>query len=326
MSNSKFADLKKKFKQQQEEKKNNQGNKFKNNDVYPFWLMEEGQQAIVRILPDLNAEENPNPFPISIPLYQNKLQINGKERKIPSLQTWGEDDPIGELSQKYYEQGDKEKGKYYWRKKTDILRAYVIEDPLPPDEETGENAEGKVKTLLFSFQLMEALNTAIADDEIQDEPWDLKKGYNFKIVKTAQPGKDESGRKQYSYAIGSGFTRNPSDVSELGIELVDLKTLLPPKPSREKIERMLHAHLTGEDYNEEDTGSGDGDTATDTSSSKTETKVADTKAPIEKPKEKAPAPKVEAKQEETVTESESSTDDDDALIAQLMARRKNQQK
>jgi hypothetical protein len=241
------------------------------------------------------------------------LHINGKEYKFPNLQTWGETDPISELSQKYYEQGDKEKGKYYWRKKTDLLRALIIKDPLPADDETGEKAEGKVKKLIFSFQLMEALNTAIADEEIKVEPWDLKNGYNFKIVKSAMPGKDKDGKKQYNYTIGSGFERSPSDISDKDIELIDLRTLLPEKPSREKIDRLLTAHLTGEDV-VEDSDDNDGSSSAGDTAVKETTKVTET-----------PVTKTETVQTPVVeTEKETGGEDaDDELIAQIMARRKN---
>lgn len=246
---SSFKELKERFKKQQEEKKKG-GNNFTNSDIYPFWQMNDGEEAIVRILPDANTD-NPNPFPISVEYKEHNISVNGKDIKIPSLENWGENDPIAELSQKYYKAGDKEKGKYYWRDKVNLLRALIIKDPLPPDETTGEKAEGKVKRLRFGFQLMETLLAQIASDDIENEPWDLENGFNFKIKKTAQ------GNGKSSYAIGSGFVRNASSIKDYNIELIDLKELLPANPGRDKVQRLLDSHLTGSDYTEDDTDNND---------------------------------------------------------------------
>lgn len=250
MSNKKsFKELQELFKKNQEEKKNNDDKKFVNNDIYPFWQMKDGEECIVRILPDKNSDENPNPFPISIPYLEHTLTIDGIDRKVASLENWGEKDPISELSQKFYKEEGKESenGKKYWRKKIDLLRALIIKDPLKP-EDSEENAQGKIKTLRFGFQLITALNAAIASDEMDNEPWSLTEGYNFVIKKSAQ------GKGKSTYAIGSGFVRKSTDVSDLvkDEDLIDLRSLLPANPGLSKVKRMLDAHLTGSSLEDED--------------------------------------------------------------------------
>lgn len=311
MSKKSFAELKAQFKKQQEDKKDGNKKFAKNNDVYPFWTMNDGEECIVRILPNANPEtDDDNPFPISIEYLENTLYIDNKMHKIPSLANWGEDDPIGALSQKYYKAGDKTKGKKYWRNAITILRALVIKDPLPVDTETGESAEGKVKTLRFGFQLKQALLAAIASDELDIEPWDLEKGFNFRIKKTAT-GKDEHGKEQFSYAIGSGFVRNPSDVSELVKDkLVDLKTLLPPNPGREKVERLLDSHLTGSTYSDAD------DTDSDSEDDGTETDT----APVASKTVTKAETKTESK-DIPDSEDNSSDSEDDDIIAQIRRRK-----
>lgn len=308
MSKQSFKELKERFKQQKEEqqqKKKNNKKDFNNSDIYPFWEMKDGEEAIVRILPDAN-KDNPNresPFPISVEYKEHTLSINGKDVKIPDLNNWGQADPIAELSQKYYKAGDKEKGKYYWRSKINLLRALIIKDPLPPDE-NGINCEGKTKTLRFGFQLMETLLSQIASDDIDVEPWDLKNGYNFRIKKTAQ------GDEKSTYAIGSGFVRNPSSVEDYEIELVDLATLLPPNPGRDKVERLLDAHLTGSEYTEDKDSIDDSENTSESNKSSPKT---------EKNIEEKPASNFfEAL-------GDDSNDDDDDIIAKIKARKKQKE-
>lgn len=312
MSKKSFAELKANFKKQQAEKEQKGGNKYQNNDIYPFWTMNAGEECIVRILPDANTE-NPLPFPISVELLEHQLLVDGKNRKIPSLENWGESDPIAELSQKYYKMGDKDKGKTYWRSKVNLLRALVIKDPLPVDTETGENAEGKTKTLRFGFQMMETLLAGIASDDFDIEPWDLKKGFNFRIKKTAQ-GKDKYGKEQFSYAIGSGFVRNASDISDANVELVDLQTLLPANPGLEKVQGLLNAHLSGSNYtdDDDDDGSEDGEG----------TSTAKTAAKTPKPE---PTP-VESSDDDDDAPSTAEGDDDDEDIIRRIREKRNASK
>ena len=309
MSKKSFAELKAKFKQQQQEKEQKAGNKFQNNDIYPFWTMNAGDECIVRILPDANSE-NPAPFPISVELLEHQLLVDGKNRKIPSLENWGEADPIAELSQKYYKMGDADKGKMYWRSKINLLRALIIKDPLPVDPETGENAEGKVKTLRFGFQMMETLLDGIASDEIDIEPWDLKNGFNFRIKKTVQ-GKDKKGKEQYTYAIGSGFVRNSSDISDMNVELVDLQTLLPANPGLEKVQRLLDAHISGTNYEEDDDNQDNGDEEEKTS---TTSKPSDDDNPPDDAPDTDPS-------DDATEKDEDEDDDEDEIIRRILEKR-----
>lgn len=307
-----FKELQEQFKKQQEERKNRE-NRFVNSDIYPFWQMEDGEECIVRILPDKN-EENPNPFPISIPYLEHTLTIDGRDRRIPSLVNWGETDPIAELSQKYYrEEGrDSVNGKKYWRKKIDLLRAVIIKDPLNP-EGSEENVEGQVKTLRFGFQLMAVLNEAIASPDMDVEPWDLENGYNFVIKKTAQ------GKGNSTYAIGSGFVRRPSDITDMisDDDIIDLRTLLPANPGLTKVQRMLDAHLTGSALDDNEDGDGDGEKEVRRSTSGTDDSYDPDNDDNElREVESKPAP---SKVEESDDEGEEE-DDDDILLQQILNR------
>lgn len=302
MSNN-FKELKNRLKKAQEEAANGGGNKLrKNNNIYPFWNMNLNESARMRLIPDAN-EENPNLFYVEYK--EHTLSISGKDRKIPCLQNYGEKCPICELSAAHYKAEGKEsvKGKYFWRDLITYLRALIIEDPLPPDEETKEKAVGKVKVQRFSFSLMKRLNEQIANDLGDDDnPFDLDKGFDF-IVKSMP----QAGSKHVNWLIGSGFARNSTSVPEeyrKNIELVDLKTLIPANPGLEKVQRMLEAHLSGEDYNDgkptgesNESGSDANESNEDTQSNSEDTSTVSTSTPV-------------------------AQEDEDLILTQLLARRK----
>ena len=227
-------------------KKDNGGSNF-NSDYYPFWQMDIGKEARVRILPDKN-EDNESFF--FIDRLEHKISINGEDKKIPCRSMWGEDCPICDLSRKYYKEEGKgsKNGKYYYRNKTSLVRLLVVSDPLEPNKDTGETYEGKVLNTQFGFQLMEKIKHEISKDDLGDFT-DFDEGTDFIIAKTEQAGGDYG-----TYSVGSGFARRstpiPADLRD-SIELIDLSTLLPKDPGFEKVYNMLQAHLTGEEYVEE---------------------------------------------------------------------------
>ena len=232
------------FKKEKEVKSG--GGKSRRGDFWPFWEMKVGEEAKVRILPDKNEE---NPFFFYVERLEHNLTIDGKKETVPCLNMYGEKCPICELSQRFYKEGDKETGKYYYRKKTSILRLLILDDPLPPDEETQQTCEGKVVTTQFAYQLMEKIKEEISGEDLEALPWGIENGYDFKIKKSSQ--KTPTGEVG-NYAMASGFVRRPSAIDDQYVEtiednLIDLETLLPKNPGYELVKRKLDAHLNGSD-------------------------------------------------------------------------------
>lgn len=308
MSRPSLADLRQRYKDQKA-KKDKKG--FGNSNIYPFWAMGMDEQAVVRILPDAN-EDNPNAFYVD--KLEHILSINGKDRNIPCLKMYGERCPICDISNAYYKEKDEINGKKYYRKKTSLARVLVMDDPLPPDTETGEKYTGKVKNTQFSYQIMEKITEQISDDSdegLEHIPWDMEMGYDFIIKKTPQG-------KHGTYAIGSRFKKNatpiPADVRGK-IELIDLKTLLPANPGLEKVEALLSAHMTGSD---------DPDAEADEDAGESEAPKTSMESLPKPPAAKVePAVVAKAKVAEAVEESSDSGDDDeDDLVARIRNRNK----
>lgn len=281
MSRRTLADLKKHI-NEQKEKKTSFDNNQRTKDVYPFWNMDVGQHAIIRLLEDAN-QDNPNIFYAE--KFTHTLSIAGKDRTIPCLTQYGEKCPVCELSRAYYKQEGKQSknGKYYYRKKSAAVRVLVLEDPLPPDPETGETYKGKVMKTFLGNQLLKKMLAQMTDDidPMNSNPWDIDAGNNFIIRK------DKDG--EYAvYDLNSKFINSTSAIPEeyraLVEEQVDLSTYLPANPGLDKVEKLLSAHQTGEDVADDD------DDHTDTP---VEQEVVATKA-VEQPKvvaqESTPAP------------------------------------
>jgi len=224
-------------------------------NYYRFWDMKAGEQAVVRFLPDKDGN---NPLGFMVEKLMHTLEINGETRSVPCLKMYDEECPICKVSSAYYKDEGKESpnGKKYWRKKQHILQALIVEDPLAPDQETGENSEGKVRFLNFGFQLYSVIKEAFESGDLDEIPYLFKNGTDFVIKKTEVGGRPK-------YDVGSKFARRSSDLTEDEIALVEdemviLSSLLPANPGLEKVELMLEAALTGAAYEDGDSGAGGG--------------------------------------------------------------------
>lgn len=216
-----------------------------NNNYYPFWDMQVGQRAVIRFLPDLN-ENNTRGFLVE--KVTHNLDINGQRRSVPCLSMYDEDCPICKVSQDYYKAKDEVNGKRYWKKRQYIAQAIVVEDPLPVNDDTGENHQGKVRAISLGFQIYNIIKEAFGSDDLDEIPYDFEGGYDFVIKKTEQG--------QYaSYAVGTKFANKQRalDDDELAAAdegMIDLATLLPANPGEDWIRTRLNADLNGEDIEE----------------------------------------------------------------------------
>lgn len=281
----------------------NEGGTGRPNNYYPFWNIAEGQQAIVRFLPDRNQD---NPFGFVVEKLMHTLTINGENKSIACLKMHGEDCPVCKVSSEYYKKEDKENGKKYWRKKQHLAQGIVIEDPLKADETTGETHQGKVRFFALGYQLFQVIQAAFESGDLDAIPYDMEDGYDFVIKKTKQG--------DYStYAVGSRFKAKPrtltDDEKEVAKEQsIDLATLLPQNPGEEKVAGMLTSALTGASY-------------TDDSKSSKKT-PASSKAPVNEANDE-PAPAKAASKPTPKAEPADSDDDAEDILASIRNRRAN---
>lgn len=247
MSNNKLAALKAAFGKPDSE--GGQREQFQSN-YYPFWNMKPGQKAVIRFLPDLDSS-NARGFLVE-KLFHN-LMINGQKKTVPCLTMYGEDCPICKISQAYYKEKDEVNGKKYWKKKQYIAQAIIVEDPLPADETTGENHQGKVRYIALGYQLYNIIKEAFAseDDPLEAIPYEFEDGYDFVIKKTEQG-------EYATYTVGTKFLSKQRSLTEDEVAaaeegMIELSTLLPKNPGADKVQAMLDADMNGGTYEEGDT-------------------------------------------------------------------------
>jgi hypothetical protein len=325
MAKVSIAEMKAKLKAQEDQKKESSNGKGKLfGDIYPHWTIEVGEEngATVRVLPHAGMEDDAlTPF---IEKLTHTLSINGEDKKFPCLKMYGEKCPVCDLSQKFYKaEGKKsEKGQYYWHDKQFLASGYVNHDPLPADEETKENATGKQKVLQFGRQLHDKYDSRfksmLTKDELNAMPWDVKEGLNFNIVKTKNAG------DQAKYDSLSDFARKETALPQdflANFTPVDLTKYLPANPGAAKVQRMLDAHLTGEEYVDDDKPSNNqtqDSTKEETKAEKSETKTESKAEKVTKPEVPAQEPVKEATQASD-TDGQDDAEDND-FLAKLRAR------
>jgi hypothetical protein len=223
-------------------KKTGETNTVGQNNYYPFYNMQVGEQSIVRWLADKNDD---NPLGFLVEKLMHTLVINGERKSVPCLKMYGEECPICKVSSAFYKNDDKENGKLYYRKKQYIGHVLVLEDPLPANADTGESHEGKTRFVAIGNQLYDVIKDAFEEGDLDDLPFSYTAGTNFIIKKTEKGGYAAYDRSKFAK---NSSALDPVTVEHVGSGLVDLSTLLPKHPGREKVEQMLEAALKGTPY------------------------------------------------------------------------------
>ena len=277
--------------------KNQNNNNDNYGENYPFWLMKDGQQAVIRFLPDADEE---NPLAFLAEKLMHRLTINGQQRSVPCLKMYGEKDcPICALSAEYYKNDDKVNGKKYWRNKQHITRAIIVEDPLLI-KDGEESHQGKIRTITLGYQIYEAINQAFQSGDLDDVPYDFSEGCDFIIKKKIV----KDGDNEYPSYVYSTFARKSTDVSKYSpedeIKLIELSSLLPENPGFEKLEEYLQSDLTGSSVESSSTKTSD-------NSGSTKDKLAELKASTSKAED--------SKAEDVDSEA-------DAILAAIMNKNK----
>lgn len=201
---------------------------------FPFWKAPDDSTTIVRFLPDLDDD---NSLGFLVENLQHELVINGQKKKVPCLAMHGENCPICELSRKYYDDGNEDMGKKYYKKKSYIGQVIVIETPVEHDQSQ------LVKLIEFGPAVFKQIQAAFQSGDLEEAPYELKGGYNFRIKKT------KSG--QYASYSTSSFSPKRSDLDDDVIESLQLFNLADyrgKKIDRTSIGAMLIADQTGQPY------------------------------------------------------------------------------
>jgi hypothetical protein len=171
----------------------------------------------------------------------HELVINGKREKVPCLKMYGEECPICALSQNYYDEKsadhNEQLGKKYYRKKSYIGQVLVMETPLEHDQDQ------LVKLIEFGPAVFKQIQAAFQSGDLEEAPFELKGGYNFRIKKTKNG--------EYASYTTSSFAPKQTDVGDDVIERLELFNLADyrtARVTRDVLEAMLIADQTGQAY------------------------------------------------------------------------------
>jgi hypothetical protein len=223
------------------------------NAIYPHWNMQEGKEAVIRLLPDGNPN---NTFfwveraMIKLPFAGIKGETDSKpvQVQVPCVEMYNDGTVCPILSEVrgwFKDKSLEEMGRKYWKKRSYIFQGFVVEDPIR-EEKTPENP---IRRFIIGPQIYQIIRSALMDPELDELPTDALKGLDFRIAKTSK-----GGFADYSTSKWSRRERSLTDVETAAIEahgLFNLSDFLPKKPTDVELKvmkEMFEASVDGEAY------------------------------------------------------------------------------
>lgn len=247
-----LAEIRAKLKEQEVRSSGNQNGG--DNGVYPFWNLKEGQESLVRFLPD--GDSNNTFFwveraMIKMPFAGIKGETDTRQVQVqvPCVEMWGETCPVlSEVRGWFKDKSLEDMGRKYWKKRSYLFQGLVVEDGVK-EESVPENP---IRRFIIGPQIYQIVRAALLDPEIEDLPTDYAHGLDFRIVKTSK-----GGYADYSTSKWSRRERALSDADVRSINahgLFNLKDYLPKKPTDVElkvIKEMFEASVDGDAFDME---------------------------------------------------------------------------
>ena len=223
------------------------------NAIYPHWNMQEGKEAVIRLLPDGNPN---NTFfwveraMIKLPFAGVKGETDSRpvQVQVPCVEMYNDGTAcpiLAEVRGWFKDKSLEEMGRKYWKKRSYIFQGFVVEDPIKEDK----IPENPIRRFIIGPQIYNIIRSALMDPELDELPTDFLKGLDFRIAKTSK-----GGFADYSTSKWSRRERALSDVEKAAIDshgLFDLSGFLPKKPTDVEIKvmkEMFEASVDGEAY------------------------------------------------------------------------------
>jgi len=224
------------------------------NSIYPFWNLKEGNESVLRFLPDGNTD---NTFfwveraMIKLPFSGIKGESESKNItvQVPCVEMYGDSCPIlAEVRGWFKDPALEDMGRKYWKKRSYIFQGFVAEDGL--DEK--EKAENPIRRFIIGPQIFQLIRGALVDPELEDLPTDYVHGLDFRMKKGSK-----GGYADYSTSSWSRRERPLTDEEQAAIKqhgLYNLSDFLPKKPGEVELKvmkEMFEASVDGEPYDME---------------------------------------------------------------------------
>ena len=223
------------------------------NAIYPHLNMQEGKEAVIRLLPDGNPN---NTFfwveraMIKLPFAGVKGETDSRpvQVQVPCVEMYNDGTAcpiLAEVRGWFKDKSLEEMGRKYWKKRSYIFQGFVVEDPIKEDK----IPENPIRRFIIGPQIYNIIRSALMDPELDELPTDFLKGLDFRIAKTSK-----GGFADYSTSKWSRRERALSDVEKAAIDshgLFDLSGFLPKKPTDVELKvmkEMFEASVDGEAY------------------------------------------------------------------------------
>lgn len=247
-----LEEIRAKLREQEQRSSGNSGGG--DNGIYPFWNLKEGQEAVVRFLPDGDAD---NTFfwveraMIKLPFQGIKGETENRnvQVQVPCVEMYGDSCPIlAEVRPWYKDNSLKELANKYWKKRSYLFQGLVVEDPIK--EETVP--ENPIRRFIIGPQIFQIVRAALLDPEIEDLPTDYVHGLDFRIAKTSKGGYADYSTSKWARRERSLSDQDVKSINQVG--LFKLKDFLPKKPTDVElkvIKEMFEASVDGEAFDME---------------------------------------------------------------------------
>jgi hypothetical protein len=246
-----LAEIRAKLKEQESRGSDNNQRSGGDNSIYPFWNLKEGQESVVRFLPDGNQD---NTFfwaeraMIKLPFAGIKGDTDSKpvQVQVPCMEMYGGTCPIlAEVRAWFKDPALEDMGRKYWKKRSYIFQGFVVEDGLKEDGKP----TNPVRRFIIGPQIFQLIRGALLDPEMDNLPTDILHGVDFKLAKTSK-----GGYADYSTSSWKRRERPLSDIEQEALKehgLYNLSDFLPKKPGDVElkvIKEMFEASVDGEAF------------------------------------------------------------------------------
>ena len=278
------------------------------NAIYPHWNIKEGDEVVVRFLPDKDTN---NTFfwternMIKLPFAGIKGQTDSRPVtvQVPCMEMYGKTCPIlTEVRPWFKDKSMEDMGRKYWKKKSYIFQGFVTTNPLAEDT----TPENPIRRFIIGPQIFNIIRAALLDPEMEELPTDSVKGVDFRITKTTKGGYADYSTSKWSRRERALDEAERSAIDKFGLHnLSDFRPKEPTEAEVKIIKELFEKSVDGEAYDLDKYGQyfrpagvayqGNPQVAVPTASAPAATPVAEsvptTAAPVT---ESAPAPQPEA--------------------------------
>ena len=247
-----LAEIRAKLASMENNKSSSQSSTGGDNAIYPHWNIDEGTSAVLRFLPDADAD---NTF-----FWQERQMIRlsfpgvkGGDSKpvtvqVPCAEMYGDTCPaLTEVRPWFKDSSLEDMGRKYWKKRSYIFQGFVTENPL--NETAPENP---IRRFVISPQIFNIIKSALMDPDMENIPTDYVNGTDFRVTKTT--------KGQYADYSTSKWMRKERGLNEEELAAIDtnglytLSDFLPKKTGQDELQaiaEMFQASADGELYDVE---------------------------------------------------------------------------